>query len=84
MVGTGTSTVKHDKTSDAVMQNLGILNNGGRYVKVLQATQDARYTVDGAAFTSGSNTVTLTENGENHATVTLTATGTRVVSNSTT
>ncbi|GAX89688.1 hypothetical protein [Effusibacillus lacus] len=63
------------------MQNLGAIDGSGQFAKLVKAAKDAKYTVDGVSVTSSTNQVTLAEGGTDHATITLTGTGTTMVSN---
>lgn len=79
-VGTGTTTLRN-VYEGPLLQYLGLAGSSDT-LNVTQAAQNATYTVNGNSATSGTNTVTLSNNGTTQGTVTLTGTGTTTIANS--
>lgn len=80
--GTGTTTL-HNVYNGPILQYLGLANTNDA-LNVTQTAQNASYTVNGgAAISSGSNTVTLTDSsGQALGSISLVGTGSTTISNS--
>jgi flagellar hook-associated protein 2 len=57
-VGTGQTITATQTSGDNVLNDIGVTNSDGSFADTIQASQDAKFTIDGTAITSMTNTPT--------------------------